>query len=56
MAPSEAGTSSVRTHDGRPAGAFFSKNDGPSTPCGHRMRVTGRSRTCASSGPLTRAT
>ena len=43
------GTSAVRTHDGVPAGAFFSKKLAPSTPCGQRMRVTARSRRCGSS-------
>jgi len=43
------GTSAVRTHDGVPGGAFFSKKLEPSTPCGQRMRVTARSRRCGSS-------
>ena len=41
-------TVAVRTHDGVPAGAFFSKKLDPSTPCGHRMRVTARSLRCGS--------
>ena len=43
------GTSTVRTHDGVPGGAFFSKKLDPSTPCGHRMRVTARSLRCGRS-------
>ena len=31
------------SHDGAPEGRFFSKKDGPAVPCGHRIRVTGRS-------------
>lgn len=42
----------VRSHEGAPPGRFFSKNDGPATPCGQRIRVTGRS---ASSGSSTGA-
>ena len=47
------GTLAVRTHDGVPAGLFFSKKLLPSTPCGHRIRVTARSRRCGSSTPET---
>ena len=43
------GTVAVRTHDGVPAGAFFSKKLLACTPCGHRIRVTARSRRCGSS-------
>ena len=43
------GTSAVRTHDGVPAGAFFSKKLAFSTPCGQRIRVTARSFRCGSS-------
>ena len=42
------GTSCVRTHDGVPDGAFFSKKLDPSTPCGQRIRVTARSARCGS--------
>ncbi len=42
-------TSCVRTHDGVPGGAFFSKKLEPSTPCGQRIRVTARSLRCGSS-------
>ena len=43
------GTVAVRTQDGVPAGAFFSKKLLPCTPCGQRIRVTARSRRCGSS-------
>ena len=42
------GTVAVCTHDGVPLGAFFSKKLMSSTPCGQRIRVTGRSFTCGS--------
>ena len=42
-------TSCVRTHEGVPPGAFFSKKLDPSTPCGHRIRVTARSFRCGRS-------
>ena len=37
------GTVTVCTHDGVPAGVFFSKKLMSSTPCGQRIRVTARS-------------
>ena len=43
------GTSAVRTHEGVPGGAFFSKKLPFSTPCGQRIRVTARSLRCGSS-------
>ena len=43
------GTLAVRTHDGVPAGVFFSKKLAPWTPCGQRIRVTARSARCGSS-------
>ena len=43
------GTVAVRTHDGVPAGTFFSKNDCSLVPLGQRIRVTARSRRCGSS-------
>ena len=49
------GTVAVRTHDGVPCGAFFSKKLSPCTPWGHRIRVTARSRRCGSSTPETLA-
>ena len=42
------GTVAVRTQEGVPAGTFFSKKLGPSTPCGQRIRVTQRSLRCGS--------
>ena len=41
-------TVAVRTQDGVPDGAFFSKKLDPSTPCGQRIRVTARSLRCGS--------
>ena len=38
---------------GAPRGVFFSKNFSPATPSGHRIRVTGRSRSWASSAGAT---
>jgi hypothetical protein len=49
------GTVTVRTHDGVPAGAFFSKKLRSSTPCGHRIRVTARSARWGSRTGATRA-
>lgn len=40
------GTSAVRTQLGVPAGAFFSKKLMSPTPCGQRIRVTGRPTRC----------
>jgi hypothetical protein len=42
------GTVTVRTQDGVPPGAFFSKKLMSSTPCGHRIRVTARLARCGS--------
>jgi hypothetical protein len=42
------GTVAVRTQDGVPGGTFFSKKLLSCTPCGQRIRVTGRSRRCGS--------
>ena len=49
------GTFAVRTHDGVPAGVFFSKKLLSATPCGHRIRVTARSFRCGSSTGAIRA-
>ncbi len=49
------GTFAVRTHDGVPAGAFFSKKLLSATPCGQRIRVTARSFRCGSSTGAIRA-
>ena len=42
------GTVAVRTQDGVPLGAFFSKKLMSWTPCGQRIRVTARSFRCGS--------
>ena len=49
------GTFAVRTHDGVPAGAFFSKKLDSCVPCGQRTRVTARSFRCGSSTGAMRA-
>jgi hypothetical protein len=49
------GTSAVRTHDGVPAGTFFSKKLIVCTPWGQRIRVTGRPARCGSSTGAIRA-
>jgi hypothetical protein len=48
------GSRTVRTHDGVPPGAFFSKKLAWSTPLGYRIRVSGRSRRCGSRTVATR--
>ena len=49
------GTFAVCTHDGVPAGAFFSKKLACCTPCGQRTRVTARWARCGSSTGAIRA-